>query len=236
MNRRIAAASIRSAGPLTLIAASTRPSGAQTGALTLATPASRSPMLWAKPCSRTPARTAGGTSKASRSGAHASSTLPPEPLVSGITAPSGTVSRRPLGRSCTATQIRCVAFAHVQLCALSRRRREAGEHGPGRIDQAAAAGRLRAPPHQATAELEAAVVGRERASRAARTRSRAGTRSAGRRPVSRTRSASEQPSSAATVSSTRTTRSSVCTPVRPAVRSPAFVATLSTYRYYCLMM
>ena len=92
----------------------------RTGALTLATPASRSPTLSAQPRRRTAASSRAGIPNVAASSAHASNTLPPEPSSSGSTAPSGTVSRRPLGRSCAATQTRWSPFAH-DTAARSRR-------------------------------------------------------------------------------------------------------------------
>src|SRR5438034_277665 len=96
----------RSIGPLTLTAAATTPGPSKTGALTLATPASRSPTLAAHPRRRTDASSRAVMSNRAASVAQARRTLPPEPRSSGSTAPRGTVSRRPLGRSCTATQTR----------------------------------------------------------------------------------------------------------------------------------
>src|SRR5262245_55799695 len=76
-SRRPGVLPIRSTGPLTLIAATTAPPAPSTGALTLATPASRSPTLSAQPRRRTVASTVDAMSKESRSSAHARSTLPP---------------------------------------------------------------------------------------------------------------------------------------------------------------
>src|SRR5438477_9806445 len=91
-NRRPGWSPSRSIGPLTLTAATT-PGPSKTGALTLATPASRSPALSAHPRRRTAASSRGATSNRPASGAQARSTFPPEPRSSGSTAPSGTVSR-----------------------------------------------------------------------------------------------------------------------------------------------
>ena len=91
------------------------------------------------------------TSNRSRSSAQASSTCPPEPWSSGITAPSGTVSRRPSGRSCVATHTRwspsrTYSCALSPVSALSR-----CEHRAGRLDQRERRAGRRAPARRAGA-------------------------------------------------------------------------------------
>jgi hypothetical protein len=92
----------RSRGPLTLSAATTRPSRARTGADTEATPGSRSATDCAQPRRRTSDSVRGGNAAERTSGscgAQASSTCAADPAVIGRDAPTGTVSRRPLMRS-----------------------------------------------------------------------------------------------------------------------------------------
>src|SRR5215213_5042879 len=74
----------REIGPLAHTAALSLPSGPKTGALTLATPTSRSATLSAHPRLRTPPNSAASSpDNRSPSSAHASNTLPPEPRPSG---------------------------------------------------------------------------------------------------------------------------------------------------------
>ena len=99
-------------GPETETAAMTLPAGERTGAETEATPASRSPTDWAQPRRRTVlSATAEKLALASpaliRSGSsQASSTCAAEPAFIVSWAPTGIVSRRPLGRSAAAAQMR----------------------------------------------------------------------------------------------------------------------------------
>ena len=95
--------------------------------------------------------------RCSRSGSsQASRTCAAEPAFIGSVAPTGTVSRSPLGRSAAATQTRCVALAAVELGALAgvvaqlrrapgRRRPAAGPRRPRRPARPAA-GRGRSGP------------------------------------------------------------------------------------------
>ena len=97
----------REMGPLTLTAALSLPSSPNTGALTLATPASRSATLSAQPLIRIPRNWAASGLPSTPPGAHASKTFPADPRESGMIAPTGTVSLRPLTRSTAATHTLC---------------------------------------------------------------------------------------------------------------------------------
>src|SRR6266566_3244556 len=114
----------RSIGPETDTAATILPAGPRTGADTDATPASRSATLAAHPRLRTWASVAALNLAARRprcirsGSSQASSACAAEPAVMGSTAPTGTVSRRPLARSAAATQIRASACRRYS-CALS---------------------------------------------------------------------------------------------------------------------
>ena len=103
---------MRSMGPEIDTAAMTLPLAPRTGAETLATPGSRSPTDWAHPRRRTaesmvalkraptrPRWRRSGSSQASR-------TWAPEPPSMDMVAPTGIESRRPMGRSALATQMR----------------------------------------------------------------------------------------------------------------------------------
>ena len=102
----------RSSGPETDTAATTLPEGERTPAETDATPSSRSPMLWAHPRRRTAASAAAEKAalcrpRCIRSGSSQASRIwaaEPAFIVSWV--PTGTVSRRPVGRSAPATQTR----------------------------------------------------------------------------------------------------------------------------------
>lgn len=99
-------------GPDADTAAIIRPEGASTGADTDATPDSRSDTDCAQPRRRTVAnvarvKEAPSNALSNRSGSsQASSTCAPDPAFIESCAPTGTVSRRPEGRSTDATQIR----------------------------------------------------------------------------------------------------------------------------------
>ena len=97
----------REIGPLTLTAALSLPSSPNTGALTLATPASRSATLSAQPLTRIPRNWAASGLPSTPPFAQASKTFPADPRESGITAPTGTVSLRPVTRSTAATHTLC---------------------------------------------------------------------------------------------------------------------------------
>ena len=87
-----------------LTAALSRPSSPNIGALTLATPASLSATLWAQPLTLIPLSSGASGLSSTPPGAKASNTLPADPRVSGMTAPTGTESLNPVARSTEATQ------------------------------------------------------------------------------------------------------------------------------------
>ncbi len=91
-------------GPLMLTAALSRPSSPKTGALTLATPASLSATLWAQPLTLIPLSSGASGLLSTPPGAKANSTFPADPRESGMTAPTGTESLKPVTRSTDATQ------------------------------------------------------------------------------------------------------------------------------------
>src|SRR5215203_1788017 len=108
----------REMGPLTLTAALSLPSSPNTGALTLATPASLSATLSAQPLTRIPRNWAASGLPSTPPGAHASKTFPADPRESGMTAPTGTVSLRPVTRSTAATHTLCLP-SRTKSCVLS---------------------------------------------------------------------------------------------------------------------
>jgi hypothetical protein len=97
----------REIGPLALTAALNLPSAPSTGALTLATPASLSATLSAQPLTLIPRSSAASGLSSTPPSAHARRTFPADPRESGNTAPTGTVSRKPVVRSTEATHTRC---------------------------------------------------------------------------------------------------------------------------------
>ena len=97
----------REIGPLTLTAALSLPPSPKTGALTLATPASRSATLSAQPLTRIPLSSAASGLSSTPPGAQASKTFPADPRESGMTAPTGTVSLNPVTLSTEATHTLC---------------------------------------------------------------------------------------------------------------------------------
>lgn len=90
-----------------LTAALSLPSSPKTGALTLATPASLSATLCAQPLTLMPLSSAASGLLSTPPGAKASRILPADPLESGMTAPTGTVSLNPVTRSMEATHTLC---------------------------------------------------------------------------------------------------------------------------------
>ena len=84
-------------------AALSRPSSPKTGALTLATPASLSATLWAQPLTLIPLSSGASGLSSTPLGAKANSTFPADPRESGMTAPTGTESLKPVARSTDAT-------------------------------------------------------------------------------------------------------------------------------------
>lgn len=111
-------------GPLIETAATTRPPAPRTGADTEATPASRSATLCAQPRRRTPDRAvavnfAPCNPRCNRSGSsQASNICAAEPASIDSALPTGIESRRPIGRSAAATQIRWSPWRRNS-CALS---------------------------------------------------------------------------------------------------------------------
>ena len=99
-------------GPETDTAATTKPVALRTGAETEVTPGSRSPTDCAQPRRRTSEsivalKAAPRRPRCSRSGSsHASKICADEPAFMVSTAPTGIESRRPMGRSAVATQMR----------------------------------------------------------------------------------------------------------------------------------
>ena len=112
-------------GPDTLTAATIAPVASTTGALTEATPASRSSTL-----STQPRRPVGAAARAPRR---------PSPGRAAGRRPTGTIVRSPCGDSSDGDADPPVALAHVQLHALARVVAQPHEHRPGRVRPAASA-------------------------------------------------------------------------------------------------
>ena len=132
-----------SIGPDTLTAAITLPAASRTGALTDATPGSRSSTLSTQPRPRRPSPR---------------STLPAEPRSSGSDGADG--DDRAQARAATRARRRtpAVAVAHVELHALARLVAQPLERGAGDLGQRRAVGRGPAQGDEAQAEGEPAVA------------------------------------------------------------------------------
>ena len=182
-NRRPGCWPRRSIGPLTLIAATTAPGPSNTGALTLATPASRSPTLAAQPRRRTVGELARR---------HVEARRVVRPRQQHLAAGAAVEREHRAERHRVAQAARplvhrdahpVIAFADVELRALARRLAEARQHRARRRR----AGRARRPRPTPRAGGRAGSARRRRAParRGVRARPRAGTRSGAGRSVAR---------------------------------------------------
>ena len=186
----------------------------RTGALTLATPGSRSPTVAAQPAARTSASTVGIDVEPVAVGGPREQ-HPPAGSLGRAASPRRGHRVAQAGRALVRRDAHpLIALAHVELRALTGVGAQPLQHGAGRLDQRERRAGRRAPTDEPARRAGTARRRRAPRARGARARPRAGARSAAARPVSRTRSASVHGPGRAIASRMPTARSSVWTPAR----------------------